>query len=77
MYQKISSSEKFYASETGEGVSRFSAENILSHSAENLSRGESFSNSLISGIEKFYASEGYVTIFCRFFLSHSAEKFGR
>ena len=64
MYQKISGSEKFYASEKGEGVSRFSVENFLSHSAENFRRGgESFSVSLISGIEKFYASEGYVTIF--------------
>ena len=36
---------------------------FLSHSAENFRRGESFSVSLISGIEKFYASEGYVTIF--------------
>ena len=39
--------------------------------------GELFSVSLISGIEKFYASEGYVTIFSRIFLSHSAEKFRR
>ena len=32
--------------------------------------GESFSVSLILGIEKFYASEGYVTIFHRkFFVS--------
>ena len=31
--------------------------------------------SLISGIEKFYAEEGYVTFFCRNFLSHSAENF--
>ena len=32
--------------------------------------GEPFSVSLISGIEKFYASEGYVTIFRRnFFVS--------
>ena len=38
---------------------------------------EPFSVSLISGIEKFYASEGYVTICCRNFLSHSAEKFRR
>ena len=67
MYQKISCNEKLYASEKGEGVSRFCVENFLSHSAENLSRGESFSVSLISGIEKFYASEGHVTIFCRFF----------
>ena len=33
------------------------------HSAENFRRGEFFSVSLILGIEKFYASEGYVTIF--------------
>ena len=39
--------------------------------------GEPFSVSLISGIEKFYASEGYVTIFSRNFLSHSAETFRR
>ena len=32
--------------------------------------GEPFSVSLISGIERFYASESYVTILCRnFFLS--------
>ena len=30
--------------------------------------------SLISGIEKFYAKEGYVTFFCRTFLSRSTEK---
>ena len=34
---------------------------------------EPFSVSLISGIEKFYALEGYVTIFYRIFLSDSAE----
>ena len=39
--------------------------------------GEPFKVSLKSGIEKFYASEGYVTIFCRNFLSHSAEKLCR
>ena len=39
--------------------------------------GYPFMVSLISGIEKVYASEGYVTIFCRSFLSHSAEKFRR
>ena len=31
----------------------------------------------ISKSEKFYASDGYVTIFCQNFLSHSAEKFRR
>ena len=39
--------------------------------------GEPFSVSLISGIEKFYASEGYVTFFCQNFLSHSAKNFHR
>ena len=39
--------------------------------------GQPFRVSLISRIENFYASEGYVTIFCRNFLSHSAEKFRR
>ena len=37
--------------------------------------GEPFSVSLFSGIQKSYASEGYVTIFRRNFLTHSAEKF--
>ena len=36
---------------------------------------EPFSVSLFSGIEKFYALEGYVTIFCRIFLSDSADFF--
>ena len=39
--------------------------------------GEPFIVSLISGIEKLYASEVYVTIFRRRFLSHKAEKFNR
>ena len=39
--------------------------------------GEPFSVSIISDIEKFYASEGYVTVFCRNFLSHSAKKVRR
>ena len=37
--------------------------------------GQPFRVSLISSIKNFYASEGYVTIFCRNFLSHSSEKF--
>ena len=40
--------------------------------------GEPFRVSLISGIEKVYVSEGYVTIFRRnFILSHSTETFRR
>ena len=37
--------------------------------------GQTFRVSLLSGLEKFYASEGYVINFCRNFLSHSVEKF--
>ena len=44
------------------GVSRFSVEKVLFHSAKKIA-GEHFSGSLIFGIEKIYASEGYVTIF--------------
>ena len=39
--------------------------------------GEPFSVSLVSGVEKFYASEGFVTTFRRFSLSRSAETFRR
>ena len=39
--------------------------------------GETFNVSFFSGNEKSYASEGYVTILCRKFLSHCAEKFRR
>ena len=45
-------------------VSRFSFENFLSDCAEKNRRGTLYSV-IISGIEKFYASEGYVTIFHR------------
>ena len=37
--------------------------------------GESFRVLLLSGIEKFYASEGYVTIFCRNFCLTVPKKF--
>ena len=36
-----------------------------------------FRVSLLSALEKTYASEGYITIFCRNFLYHSAEKIRR
>ena len=51
----------------GGGESIFPSKVFLSHSTENFRMGvwEPFSVSLISGIEKIYASEGYVTIFCR------------
>ena len=59
----VSGVEKSWIRGGGGGVSRFSVEIFLSHTAGNLSTGESFSVCLISGIENFYASEGYVTIF--------------
>ena len=35
----------------------------MSHSADIFRSGDPFSVSLVSGIEKFYASEAYLTIF--------------
>ena len=51
----------------------------MSHSAEKFSMGESFSVSLISGIEKVWIGDGGgVSRFCvGNFLSHSAENFRR
>ena len=60
----------------GGGVSRFAVEFFCLTVAKNFV-GQPFSVSLISGMEKFYASEGFVTIFCRNFLSHSAATFLR
>ncbi len=59
------------------GVSRFSVEIFLSHGAEKFPNGESFSVSLIPGVEKFYASESYVTFsdfLSIFFVSHCRKK---
>ena len=61
----------------GEGVSRCSVEIFLSHSAENFRRGESFSVSLNSGIEKVWIRGGSIKIFCRIFLSHSTKNIQR
>ena len=61
----------------GEGVSTFSVKKFLSHSAENFRRVESFSVSLISGIEKVWirGGGGEYQDFPSKFLSHCAEKF--
>ncbi len=56
--RKFRVSEKFYASERWEGVSRFSVENFLCHGAENFRRGESFKVSLIPDIENVWIREG-------------------
>ena len=57
-------------------MSRFSVEICLSHSAKKFHR-EPFCVSLISGIERFYASESYVTVLCRNFFVSQAESFRR
>ena len=57
-------------------MSRFSVE-LFCLTVPKNAVGEPFRVSQFSGVEKFYASEGYVTIFCRTFLSHSAEKVRR
>ena len=56
-------------------ISIFSVATFFSHSAENYSEGNHsmFQNS--SGMEKFYAEEGDITIFCWKFFSHNSEKF--
>ena len=75
-FRKLFVVKKFMEKNGGGEVSKVSVENFLSQSAGNFV-GETFSLSLFSGIENFYASEGYVTIFRRSFLSHSTETFRR
>ena len=64
------------------GKSRFSIENLLSHSTENFA-GELFfvSQNKISGIEKIYGQEGggrreggSITVFCQFFFVSQCRK---
>ena len=61
-FRKLLVAKKFMDKREGE-VSKFSVENFLSQSAKKGQWGKPFSLSLNSGIEKSYASEGYVTIF--------------
>ena len=61
----------------GGGVSRYSVESFLSHSAENLPR-EYFIVALISCTEKVWSGRGGVSRFSvNNFLSHSAENLRR
>ena len=66
MFQKIDGSEKFYGKEMGRGEYRKFPSKFFCLKMQKTFVGESFSLSLISVIEKIYASEGYVTIFRRF-----------
>ena len=75
VFQKTSGSENVYGKEGGE-CQNFPLEIFCLKVPKNFV-GEPFSLSLNSSFENFYASEGCVTIFCRNFLSHSAEKFRR
>ena len=74
-FRKVLVAKKFMDKREKE-VSRFPSKKFCLTVPRKFVR-EPFSVSLISGIEKFYASEGYVTIFCRNLLSHSAEKIRR
>ena len=61
-----------------EGVTRFSVQIFLSHSAKHFRRGESFSVSLISGIEKVWVRGVGISRFSvENYLSQSAENFRR
>ena len=73
MFQKILVAKKFMDKRERE-VSRFPSKIFCLTVPKNFV-GEPFRVSLISGIEKSYASQGYITIFCRNFLSQSAKKF--
>ena len=89
-YRKYFVGEPFFVSETfwyrknlwirggrgGGSITIFRQKNVCLTVSKNLV-GETFSVSLISGIERFYASEIYLTILCRNFFCLSAEKFRR
>ena len=76
VFQKSSSSEKV-CGQKGWGEYQDFASKIFCLTVPRNFVGQAFRVSPISVLEKFYASEGYVTIFCRNLLSHSAEKFRR
>ena len=57
VYQKISGSEKFYASERGEGI-KFLRRKLFVTQSRKISLGNTSVYQKISCIEKFYAQEG-------------------
>ena len=72
VFQKNSGSEKF----ADKGVSRFSVEVFLSHSAENFRRGGIFLGFIKFGSRKnLDKRRGESRFSVEIFLSHSAEKF--
>ena len=73
-FRKFPRAEKFMDQRRGGEYQAFPSKKFCLTVPKNFVK-EPFSVSLFSGIEKFYALEGYVTIFCRIFLSDSAEIF--
>ena len=70
VFQKISGSEKFYGTRRGE-YQDFPSK-IVCLIVPKIFKGEPFRMSLISGIEKLYASKSYVTSFRQnFFVSQN------
>ena len=63
---------------SGESIKIF-CRKFSCHSAENFRRGESFSVSLVSGIEKylFHRLMSRISIFCRSFFLSQCLNFGR
>ena len=69
-FQKFPVAKSLWIKGGGEGVSRCSVENFLSHSAENFRRGESFSVSLNFGYRKSLDKRGeYQDFLSNFFVS--------
>ena len=73
-FRKFARAEKFMDQRRGGEYQDFPSKNFCLTVPKNFVQ-EPFSVSVFSGIEKFYALEGYVTIFCRIILSDSAEIF--
>ena len=73
-FRKFPRVEKFMDQRRRGEYQAFPSKNLCLTVPQNFVQ-EPFNVSLFSGIEKFYALEGYVTIFCRIFLSDSAEIF--
>ena len=76
VFQKISGSKKSLRRRRREKYQDFGSK-IYCLTVPRTFVGEHLEMSLISGIKKFYAYEGYLTIFLRTFLSHGTETFRR
>ena len=59
----------------GRGSIKIFAQNFFCLTVPKNFIGEPFSVSLISGTERLFASESYITVCVEFFLSHRAENF--